>query len=125
MNLLSRELKLNQIWGNSSGLPVNPNFSSPLSIGILSSLAIKNPIFNKIVSTKIHEIEIKNERYGLIRRITWRNTNKLLEEGWDGVKTGTTDTAGHCLAAKRNNLLFCVFNCDSLSKRFSECVKLY
>lgn len=29
MNLLSKELELNQTWGNSSGLSINPNFSTP------------------------------------------------------------------------------------------------
>jgi D-alanyl-D-alanine carboxypeptidase len=29
----------------------------------------------------------------------WRNTNKLLIEGWSGVKTGITPNAGPCLAA--------------------------
>jgi D-alanyl-D-alanine carboxypeptidase len=57
---------------------------------MLTALAIKNPIFHKIVNTKSHEIDIKNERYGLNRKIVWKNTNKLLESGWQGVKTGTT-----------------------------------
>ena len=29
----------------------------------------------------------------------WENTNKMLEEGWSGLKTGITPNAGPCLAA--------------------------
>ncbi len=29
----------------------------------------------------------------------WENTNKLLSEGWSGIKTGITPNAGPCLAA--------------------------
>jgi D-alanyl-D-alanine carboxypeptidase (penicillin-binding protein 5/6) len=31
--------------------------------------------------------------------LEWENTNKLLEEGFDGVKTGITPNAGPCLAS--------------------------
>ena len=32
--------------------------------------------------------------------MVWNNTNELLElEGYDGVKTGTTDAAGSCLVS--------------------------
>ncbi len=78
MNLFSKELNLNQIWNNSSGLSLNPNHSTPEAIIILTSLAIKNSTFNKIVNTKVYEIDIKNERYGLNRKIIWKNTNRLL-----------------------------------------------
>lgn len=30
---------------------------------------------------------------------TWKNTNKLLDKGFIGIKTGITDTAGPCLAS--------------------------
>jgi D-alanyl-D-alanine carboxypeptidase len=78
MNLLSKELKLDQTWGNSSGLSFNPNFSSPEAIIILTAIAIRNPIFHRIVNTKAFEIDIKNERFGITRKAIWRNTNKLL-----------------------------------------------
>lgn len=52
MNAFSKELDLNQKWSNSSGLPSNPNFSTAQAITALSSLAIKNDLFRKIVTTK-------------------------------------------------------------------------
>ena len=29
----------------------------------------------------------------------WENTNKMLDEGWSGIKTGITPNAGPCLSA--------------------------
>ena len=29
----------------------------------------------------------------------WKNTNKLLDKGFQGIKTGITDAAGPCLAS--------------------------
>lgn len=51
----------------------------------------------------------------------WKNTNKLLYEGWEGVKTGTTDSAGHCLMAKKGRYLVAVFDSRTIGKRFTEC----
>lgn len=99
MNLFSKELDIPQEWNNSSGLPSNPNFSTANAIVSLSALALRNDLFRKIVTTKEIELEIRNDRYGLSKKKIWKNTNKLLEKGWGGVKTGTTETAGHCLIA--------------------------
>ena len=36
------------------------------------------------------------------RNVVWTNTNRLLDtEGYDGIKTGTTQAAGTCLVASR------------------------
>jgi len=42
MNLFSKELELEQEWSNSSGLPLNPNFSTAQAIVSLSALALQN-----------------------------------------------------------------------------------
>lgn len=68
---------------------------------------------------------IKNDRYGLSSRRCWRNTNRLLDKGWEGVKTGTTDSAGPCLMSLKDNILIGVFESQTLSKRFSDSIKLY
>lgn len=36
---------------------------------------------------------------GKMKNVHWKNTNKLLWQGWKGGKTGFTDTAGPCLMA--------------------------
>lgn len=102
MNILYKELLLDNSLGeehvfqNPSGLCLNPNKTSALQITVVAAIAIHNETFMQIVCTKELEASIKNERYGLVRRLTWKNTNKLLWKNWKGVKTGTTETAGHC-----------------------------
>ena len=72
---------------------------------------MKDPLFSKIVSTKRHEcttlIPVKTESKDpgdiVVPQMTpfkmvWNNSNKLLQiEGFKGVKTGITQTAGPCL----------------------------
>lgn len=39
---------------------------------------MRHELFAKIVNTRRYDLEIKNDRYGLTRSISWKNTNKLL-----------------------------------------------
>ena len=39
------------------------------------------------------------------RIMSWKNTNKMLWKGWNGVKTGITPNAGPCLAATVNKTI--------------------
>ncbi len=59
------------------------------------------------MKTKTYSTIIKDHNGFSERTLTWRNTNKLLKNGFEGIKTGITDTAGPCLAAcihlKKNN----------------------
>jgi hypothetical protein len=41
----------------------------------------------------------------------WKNTNKLLNKGWEGVKTGMTIPAGGCLASLKKGIIIVVLNC--------------
>ena len=51
------------------------------------------------MATRRHECEVV-EPGGGKRKVTWVNTNRLLDiEGYEGVKTGTTTPAGNCLVA--------------------------
>jgi D-alanyl-D-alanine carboxypeptidase len=56
------------------------------------------------------------------------NTNKLLESGYSGLKTGITPTAGPCLAAAliKDDFKFIivVLNCKSIELRWTEVPKL-
>jgi D-alanyl-D-alanine carboxypeptidase len=42
--------------------------------------------------------------------LEWFNTNALLGEGWEGMKTGHTASAGSCLASYRKGVLIVVLN---------------
>ena len=54
----------------------------------------------------------------------YENTNRLLEDGFDGIKTGITDTAGPCLAASYKDLIIVVLNSRSMNERWIEVKKL-
>ena len=63
----------------------------------------------------------------------WENTNSLLWQGYEGVKTGITATAGGCLASlttiqlKRyewQKLLVVVLGCQGAKERFSDTKKV-
>jgi D-alanyl-D-alanine carboxypeptidase len=71
-------MNLTQTWSNSSGLGFNPNYSTPEAITLLTAVAMRHELFAKIVNTRSYDLEVKNDRYGLTRSVTWKNTNKLL-----------------------------------------------
>jgi D-alanyl-D-alanine carboxypeptidase (penicillin-binding protein 5/6) len=90
---------------------VNTSFLNPH--GMLSIYCNKNPLFMKIASSKSYkscllEIQDDPEERGVV--LEWRNTNKLLEQGWEGIKTGQTQRAGACLVSVRDSIFIVVLN---------------
>jgi D-alanyl-D-alanine carboxypeptidase (penicillin-binding protein 5/6) len=86
---------------NASGLPDPNHYTSAYDLAILTSYAMKNPQFARIVSTK--EKTISGPRNGKNRHLI--NHNKML---WKykyttGVKPGYTLTAGGCLVSSASN----------------------
>lgn len=55
----------------------------------------------------------------------WTNTNRLLGRGWQGIKTGQTNSAGGCLASLRNGVFIIVLNCSSKESRFEDTIMLH
>ncbi len=108
MNQQAQKLRLaNTHFENPNGLDGETHYSTATDLAKLTSYALKNPEFAKIVSTK-------NIRIGE-RCLT--NHNRLLwsVDGAIGVKTGYTKAAGRILvsAAKRNGrTLVAVTICD-------------
>lgn len=84
-------------WVNPHGLTAAGHVSSAYDLALIAREALKNPTFQKIVSTR--ETPLKFEY--LERDVVLHNTNRLLSgfPGADGVKTGTTAAAGACLVA--------------------------
>jgi serine-type D-Ala-D-Ala carboxypeptidase (penicillin-binding protein 5/6) len=79
---------------NSTGNDESEHYSTAYDLFILTRELLKNPIISEIVSTK--EILISSEGG---RQAKLENTNKILDnEVVFGIKTGTTDQAGECLA---------------------------
>ncbi len=88
----------------SSGLDSDEHYTTAYDMALLTSYAVKNPVFKKICSAKIHSArQIKPEV-----KLTFSNHNKLLNsyDGVFGVKTGFTRKSGRCLvsACERNGI---------------------
>lgn len=122
MNRLSRLLNLSMTYfANPHGLIYKKNVSCARDISKLSSIAMKNHFFKKIVNTKSHNAEILNS--GQSRKTIWENTNKLLTKGFEGIKTGVTDNAGPCLSAAFRGYVFIIItllNSRSMEARWEE-----
>ena len=80
-----------------SGLIDRDNYSSAWDLAALTRYALRNPRFRTVVRTRIKRVPWSAP----IRRKTYVNKNHLLGSyrGADGVKTGWTTRAKHCLVA--------------------------
>ena len=113
MNELGKNIGMNDtIFVNSSGLEdsYGENYSTVYDMALLSSYAIKNDIYKKIVGTKEYTVKTNLKTY------IWHNKNKLLSsyKYCIGGKTGFTEKARRTLvtnASKNNiNLTVVTFN---------------
>ncbi len=116
MNSLAKSLKMNNTeFKNSAGLEdaFGENYSTVYDMALLSSYAIKNEEYRKIVGTK--NITVKTD----LKTYVWHNKNRLLSmyEYAIGGKTGFTEKARRTLvtnASKNNvNLTVVTFNDDN------------
>ena len=122
MNAYAGSLDMNNTnFKNSTGLPAENHFSSAKDLAILTSNLI----------TKFPEIySFYKEKQFTFNEIKQLNRNKLLwrDDSSDGVKTGHTKAAGHCLvgSAKRGDmrLITVVAGSDSDNNRFMASQRL-
>lgn len=91
----------NTHFDNPNGLDGKTHYTTAYDLAIITSYALKNKTFSKIVST--YKKTIPNGDRGYDRAL--KNHNKLLKlyDGCTGVKTGFTKKSGRCLvsSAKR------------------------
>jgi serine-type D-Ala-D-Ala carboxypeptidase (penicillin-binding protein 5/6) len=104
------------------------HLSSARDIAQLAVIALQYPLFRQYVNTRERTATIYGAD-GEPREVTWRNTNDLLGVGgFDGVKTGTSETAGACLVAsvRQGNvhLVIAVLGSSSDKYRYSDAVSL-
>lgn len=99
MNRLARAVDLkNTKFANPHGLPHQEARSTAADLARLCCYCMKNELFRLITSCKVFRVTVRNGNTS--RVVEWENTNKLLRrEGFVGLKTGITVTAGPCLAA--------------------------
>ena len=98
MNTKARELGLEDTqFSNSSGVVDEGNWSSAWDLAALTRHALENPRFRAIVATRTKRVTWPAPTYGKV----YVNKNHLLTTyaGADGVKTGWTTKANHCLVA--------------------------
>ena len=115
-------------YNNSHGLANEYNKSTTQDIAILSAAAMKIPLFREIVRTKEYECTILTAK-GIHKKVKWENTNMMLNfDGFNGLKTGITPTAGPCLCSSYSksgvNLIIVLLNCKTIEKRWDETRKL-
>ena len=105
MNGFSKSIGMtNSNFTNPSGLTDKNHYSTAFDMALLTSVAIKNPIFRKITSTESAVIDFGVPE--ISRKLT--NHNRLLKEydGVFGIKTGYTKASGRCLvtACEKNGV---------------------
>ncbi|MCL2584045.1 MAG: D-alanyl-D-alanine carboxypeptidase [Streptosporangiales bacterium] len=99
MNATARQLGMDHTrFASPDGLPYpteTSTYSTPSDLLVLGETAMKSPVFRSIVgTTQFHVTKGKGRS-----EHWWYNDDSLLRTypGADGIKTGFTDTAGHCL----------------------------
>ena len=98
MNEEARTLDLQDThFASPSGVIDRDNYSSAWDLAALTRYALRNPRFRQIVRKRIAHVRWSAPTYEKV----YMNKNALLGSyrGADGVKTGWTTLAGHCLVA--------------------------
>lgn len=128
MNDKAKKLGMkNTQFKNANGLPEEGHYSSAYDIALMSKELVKYPKIHQYLTIWMTDINVgKNSD----KTRTLANTNKLLKnyEGLDGIKTGYTSEAKHCLSAtaKKGNLrlISVVLGAENSKMRFNEAAKL-
>lgn len=89
----------NTRFANTNGYSSPNHYTTAWDLAIITRYALKNEMFNRLVSTK----ETTVSWYDPVKEKEICNTNRLLKneeyQGIDGVKTGTAIRAGQCFIA--------------------------
>jgi len=90
---------------------------------------MRMPAFRRYVGTRRYECTVRRPD-GRCRVVVWENTNQLLgTDGYDGIKTGTTTSAGCCLVASghrgKAHLLSAVLGAKEGADRYTDTRALF
>jgi D-alanyl-D-alanine carboxypeptidase (penicillin-binding protein 5/6) len=130
MNEQATELKMNQsTFRNTHGLTHPEHKSSCADLITLARELMKFPLVMEIVQTRQYSCTVKGQE-GYTRRLSWTNTNQLLDrQGYLGFKTGTTDAAGSCLVSlsrmEDNETIVVVLGSSGSAARYSDSRNLH
>jgi D-alanyl-D-alanine carboxypeptidase (penicillin-binding protein 5/6) len=130
MNTEAARLKMQSTtYENPHGLTSADHLSTVHDLALLARATLDSPLFQSYVSTRQRGATVTGVG-GYRRHVLWKNTNQLLDtEGYDGIKTGTTDRAGACLVstAERDGdrLIVVVLGSSGSQARYSDSKNLY
>jgi len=130
MNRMANELGMTRSgFTNTSGLPQEGHQATAADLFTLAFHAIQQPLFRKYVGTVQFGCTVEGPG-GYQRNLSWRNTNRLLRtEGYQGVKTGTTNAAGSCLVSLGSrgdrSLIVVVLGATSTDARYVDSRNLF
>lgn len=128
MNRYARALKLeNTVYANPHGLSNINNKSTALDQGRLGAIVMQDSFMKEIVNTQEYTWEGFDGK-GKPKAFKWKNSNKLLKKGFNGIKTGITPAAGPCMGTsfmKDNiHLIVVVLDWKNVKNRWDDSVKL-
>ena len=130
MNTTTKRLgMLHTTYENTHGLTSKDHLTTAADLATLARAAMQFPKFREIVGTARYECRIGSES-GYQRDVVWKNTNRLLGfEGFSGIKTGTTGSAGSCLVASGSRdgmeLIVVVLGSTSSDSRYVDARNLF
>ncbi len=130
MNRTARALGMKDTcYWNPHGLDCKGHLSTAADLLVLARLVVQSPLLRNYVAKRRHRATLVAPN-GRKREVTWHNTNRLLRiQGYGGVKTGTTRSAGACLVStsKRDDdhLLMVVLGSASSKGRYVDTRNLY
>lgn len=124
MNLKTKEIgALSTNFRNPHGLRAPTHYTTALDLALIARYGLNDPRFAQLVKQKTGVLEWS----GSGKKVAIKNTNRLLWylEGADGIKTGTTSEAGHCLVASATRdgkrLIAVALNSED---RWGDCARL-
>ncbi len=128
MNKRAKELGMNNTkFKNASGLPNKEHHVSAYDVALMSRELLKHDVVRDWLTTYIYDMKVGKKKDQIQTMV---NTNKLIKQYQNitGVKTGSTNEAGHCLSAsaKRGNLelIAVVMGANTSKERFDEAKKM-
>jgi serine-type D-Ala-D-Ala carboxypeptidase (penicillin-binding protein 5/6) len=130
MNRAAQEMGLSSsAFRNPHGLTEEGHGMSARDLARLGWEAMKFEPIRKCVGTSKRGFRIQGAE-GYTRNLLWENTNQLLAtQGYDGIKTGTTDAAGACLLSRGwrdgRGLIVAVLGSQSSAARYTDSRNLY
>lgn len=138
MNRRAQELGMvNTHYANTSGLHHADHYTTCWDLYLLVREAMKNETFMTICNSVAYDVPATNKSDSRELHTTnslisnWRILGYLYD-GAEGIKTGTTDEAGHCLASSAvrsgRRLVCIVLGCEGSGTKirtYSDTAKLY